>query len=338
MAAALGAVCQLNKYVEPPAWLTEDASLPAGEFLACGNGLLHLPTGELHQPTPDYFNLSASEVIFDPNAPVPQWWFEFLNQLFGCDQEAIALLQDWFGYLLSPDTSQQKILLMVGPKRSGKGTIGRILSKLLGRNSVGGPTMSSLSETFGLEPLITKSLAVVSDARIGQRTDKSMITERLLSISGEDQMTVARKFRGAWHGQLMTRVMILTNELPSLNDGSGALAGRFIVLVLTKSFFSEEDPALTNKLTSELSGILNWAIDGYRQLRDRGHFIQPASSQEAISDIEMLAAPVKAFIRDQCEVGSGFTVSGNELWGRWKNWCDWEGDEMQGLRLGFFAT
>ena len=55
--------------------------------------------------------------------------------------------------------------------------------------------MSSLSETFGLEPLITKSLAVVSDARIGQRTDKSMITERLLSISGEDQMTVARKFR-----------------------------------------------------------------------------------------------------------------------------------------------
>ena len=73
-------------------------------------------------------------------------------------------------------------------------------------------------------------------------------------------MTVARKFRAAWHGQLMTRVMILTNELPSLNDGSGALAGRFIVSALTKSFFSEGDPALTNKLTSELSGILNSAI------------------------------------------------------------------------------
>ena len=136
----------------------------------------------------------------------------------------------------------------------------------------------------------------------------------------------------------MTRVMILTNELPSLNDGSGALAGRFIVLVLTKSFFSEEDPALTNKLTSELSGILNWAIDGYRQLRDRGHFIQPASSQEAISDIEMLAAPVKAFIRDQCEVGSGFTVSGNELWGRWKNWCDWEGRRDAGTKAWFFRN
>ena len=257
---------------------------------------------------------------------------KFLNQLFGDDQEAINLLQEQFGYLLSPDTSQQKILLMVGPKRSGKGTIARILSKLLGRNSVGGPTMSSLSETFGLEPLITKSLAIVSDARIGQRTDKSMITERLLSISGEDQMTVARKFRAAWHGRLMTRIMILTNELPSLPDGSGALAGRFIVLMLTESFFGKEDPALTNKLTSELPGILNWAIDGYRQLRDRGHFIQPASSQEAISDIEMLAAPVKAFINDQCEVGPTFEEPVDEVWGRWKNWCDWEGKRDAGTK------
>jgi P4 family phage/plasmid primase-like protien len=275
IAAALAAVCQLNSHVEPPAWLTQNSAPPAGEFFACGNGLLHLPTGRLYPPTSDYFNLSASEVSFDPDAPEPAQWFAFLKQLFGDDEEAIELLQDWFGYVLSPDTRQQKIFLIVGPRRSGKGTIARVLTRLLGRDSVGGPTMSSLSETFGLEPLITKPLAIVSDMRIGARTDKSTLVERLLSISGEDSLTVHRKFRQAWDSRLPTRFMIMTNELPSLSDGSAALAGRFVVLIMTVSFFGNEDQTLTNKLATELPGILNWAIDGYKRLNKRGYFVMP---------------------------------------------------------------
>jgi putative DNA primase/helicase len=330
--AALGAVCQLDTAIEPPSWLSP-STLPANEFLACGNGLLHLPTGILHPPSSSYFNLSASEVIFDLMAPEPTQWLAFLKQLFDDDQEQIDLLQDEFGYWISPDTSQQKISLVIGPKRSGKGTIGRILSRLVG--SVAGPTMSSLAETFGLEPLITKSLAIVSDARIGARTDKSAITERLLSISGEDTMTVHRKFKSAWHGRMTTRFMILTNELPSLTDGSGALAGRFVVSILTKSFFGKEDPALTNKLATELSGILNWSIEGYRRLRDRGYFVQPKSSVNALDEIETLAAPVKAFIRDLCETGPGLSVEVDILWGAYKDWCDWEGRRDAGTKTWF---
>ncbi len=318
---ALEAIVQLNKYIDPPAWLTRHDAPPAVELMACGNGLLHLPTGKIYPPTPDFFGISASEVIFDTAAPNPVLWLSFLKELFGGDTEAVETLQDWCGYVLAPNTSQQKMLLMVGPKRSGKGTIGRIMTKLLGRNSVAGPTMSSLGDAFGLEPLITKPLAIVSDARIGARTDKSTIVERLLSISGEDTMTVGRKFKDAWHGQLLTRFVVLTNELPSLTDGSGALAGRFIVLMLTKSFFGKEDPLLTDKLTAELPGILNWAIAGYRRLRARRYFVQPKSSQEAVDDIEMLAAPVKAFIRDYCDVSPGYEEPVDELWGWYADWC-----------------
>ena len=154
----------------------------ASEFLACANGLLHLPSGKLHPATPDYFCLTASEVEYDPAAKAPQW-SAFLRELLEKDQQAIDALQDWCGYTLSPDTSQQKIGGVIGPPRSGKGTIARILTKLLGATSVAGPWMNSLGETFGLEPLIPKSLAIISDVRIGSRTDKSTIVERLLSIS-----------------------------------------------------------------------------------------------------------------------------------------------------------
>lgn len=298
---------------------------PADEFFACANGLLHLPTGELYTPTADYFCVTASPALFDPDAPEPTQWLAFLDQLFEDDTEAIEALQDWFGYLLSSDTSQQKIFAMVGPKRCGKGTVGRLLTKLLGAKSVAGPPMNSLGETFGLEPLITKSLATISDVRIGSRTDKSTIVERLLSISGEDHMTVPRKYAKAWSGSLLTRIMIMSNELPALPDGSGALAGRFIILVLTETFYGREDTELTNKLSSELSGILNWAIAGYRRLHERKKFVQPASGTEAIESIEALGSPVKAFVRDRCSIGPDQKATLNDLFTAWTGWCEKNG-------------
>jgi putative DNA primase/helicase len=114
-----------------------------------------------------------------------------------------------------------------------------------------------------------------------------------------------------------------------------ALVGRLILLVLVKSFFGKEDSALTEKLATELSGILNWALVGYRRLNKRGHFIQPKSSDNIIDTLETLAAPVKAFIRDRCEVGPGKTVSVDELFSAWRKWCNNEGVKETGSKEWF---
>ena len=112
-----------------------------------------------------------------------------------------------------------------------------------GSNSVAGPTMSSLGGQFGLQGMITKMLACISDARIGQRTDKTAVVERLLSISGEDAISVQRKFLTDWFGRLPTRMQILTSELPALTEGSGALANRYIVLTFCTASSVARTPA-----------------------------------------------------------------------------------------------
>ena len=89
------------------------------------------------------------------------------------------------------------VVAIDGPSGAGKGTIARVQRHLLGPAAVAGPTMSSLSENFGLEAIYTKPLAIISDARIGRHTNKSKIVERLLSISGEDMLSVPRKFKEA---------------------------------------------------------------------------------------------------------------------------------------------
>jgi putative DNA primase/helicase len=333
---ALASVCNLDSRIDPPAWLDGADDLPAAaEMLALGNGLLHLPSGDLYPPTPSYFGLTASKVAFDPDAPDPKHWLAFLGDLFGTDESAIIALQDWFGYALSPDTSQQKILFIVGPRRSGKGTIARVLTELIGRDSVANPTLASLQTPFGLAPLIGKPLAFITDARLGGRSDQAAITERLLSISGEDALTIDRKFMPAWTGRLPTRFTILTNELPRISDTSGALVGRLVVLVLVQSFYGREDPALTARLLTELPGILNWSLHGYRRLRQRGYFVQPASAREAIEDLEVLASPIKAFINDRCHVKPGLTVPVELLYQSWKAWCDGVGRKEAGTKQTF---
>jgi putative DNA primase/helicase len=147
---ALRGLALLPAAVEPPAWLSGAGPFPAGEVLAARTELVHLPTLVARRP------------------------------------EAAALLQEWFGYCLLPDTRQQKILLVIGPKRSGKGTTARVLRALGGPANVAGPTLSSLWTNFGLWPLLGKTVAVVSDARLsGGRKDQDVIVERLLTISGE---------------------------------------------------------------------------------------------------------------------------------------------------------
>ena len=324
---ALGAICEVDDYIEPPDWIGDDPPIaPPREFFAAGNGLLHLPTRTLHEPTPSFFGVTASTVAHNPDAAPPTQWLAYLQETVADDQ-AISALQEWSGYCLGGDTSQQKILFCIGPKRSGKGTYARILTALLGKNSVGGPTMTSFGTQFGLAPLITKSLAIVSDARIGKKTDRAAITERLLTISGEDAIDIDRKYGTMWTGKLPTRIAILTNELPAFSEGSGALAGRFLVIMFQHSFFGREDPGLTDRLMTELPGILNWAIEGYERLKARGHFVQPTNALEQIEAIERLGNPVKAFVQDRCVVGPAREIDSDVLYDDWRTWCDDHGGQ-----------
>jgi putative DNA primase/helicase len=327
-ALALASQTLLPGSVRPPAWLADDLPFDDPiEVLPCRNALVHIPglvagRPAILPPSPSFFGTYALDYDFDPDAPAPAGWLRFLASLWEDDPDSIAALHEWFGYCLTPDTSQHKILSLIGPKRSGKGTIARILRAMIGPENVAGPTLGSLATNFGLAPLIGKPLAIIPDARMSARTDQAVVVERLLSISGQDALSIDRKHLTAWEGQLPTRFVLISNELPNLKDASGALAGRLILLRLVHSFFGREDRKLFDRLVPELPGILLWAIEGWRRLRERGHFVQPESGRELVQQMEDLPSPVGAFIREHCEVRPGLGVETKVLYELWKEWCE----------------
>ena len=325
----------LPNEVFPPIWLDERESPDPLELIPCANGILDLTMGKLIPATPFLFQTYALAFSYDSNAPVPVEWLKFLESLWGDEPDAISSLQEIVGYLLSPDISRHKIFLLSGPRRSGKGTIARVLKVLLGEQNVCGPTLESLAGPFGLQTLIGRTLAIISDARVGRRSDQSTVVERLLAISGGDHLSVPRKHLIDWNGLLLARFLILTNELPMLADASGALASRFHVLMLRKSFLGKEDFELQGRLYKELPGILNWAIEGRRRLREQRGFTKPVAFQEAIMELEALGSPIRAFVEECCVLGPTHSTPAADLYESWGLWCARNGRRDPGTRQLF---
>ncbi len=214
--STLGEVRKALSHVMPmlaggaPQWTHPEPDDPRPEDLVpCANGLLDLETLELKHPTPRLFSTTAIGAPWIPDAPRPEAWLAFLESLCGEDKESPRALQQMFGYLLTADTSHQKMFAIVGPKRSGKSTIARILKALLGDDAVVNPTLQSLERPFGLAPLVGKTVAIIGDARLGGASDQAQVVERLLSISGEDPLSIDRKNRDPINVRLRTRVVRL---------------------------------------------------------------------------------------------------------------------------------
>jgi len=325
---ALKAICHQDHHPASGAvWLDGRETPNPHQLIAFKNGLLNVESWlansspYLMPHTPLLLNVNSLSFDFDPSAEQPHEWLGFLNSIWAHDLESQQTLQEWMGYFLIQDTRHHKILLIIGPPRSGKGTIGRCLIELLGSFNVIGPTLSSLSGEFGLQPFLNKMLALISDARLNGKGNNSVIIERLLSISGEDPLSINRKFLPPLTVQLPTRIMMMSNEIPDMRDASGALAKRYIVLTLTKSWLGKEDTALTSKIRTEFSGILLWALEGLARLLARGKFLQPSSSVQTIEELEAMTSPIRAFIIEKCDLHYQATVSTTVLFESWRSWC-----------------
>ncbi len=320
---ALSSLVILGDDFEQPCWMD---GRQTGPIVATSNGLLDVASLELYPHTPLYFGQVSVPFPYDPHAPESTKWLGFLDELWPDEDDAAAIdvLGEWFGYVISGRTDLHKILLMVGPTRGGKGVIARILTALIGKRNVCGPTLNSLGTDFGLAPLLGKSLAIISDARSGGGKNSAIVIERLLSISGEDTLTVDRKYRDQWSGKLPVRLHIVSNELPRLGDASVAIVGRLVLLLTKESWLGRENHKLEEELRTELTGILNWSLQGLRRLTidNKNQFTRFEAADQAIAQMQDLASPVGAFVRERCKVEANSEIAVDKLYADYKRWCE----------------
>ena len=86
---------------------------------------------------------------------------------------------------------------------------------------------------------------------------------------------------------------------------------------------------------AELPGILNWAVEGWRRLRQRGFFKQPSSALEVVEELEDLGSPISAFLRDCCTINPGQEVEPDTIFRAWSDWCASQGRDHPGTKQTF---
>lgn len=313
----------------PPCWLPDnktprvfDRELPAEHVLAFPNCVLDLRSGMTLKPTPNLFTTAACGFDYEEDPPPPAQWLTFLDDIFAGEQEQVDLLQEWFGYCLSPDCSLDKAMVLVGPARSGKGTVMQMLRELLSPSSVVGPTLAQMQTNFGMSALIGKRLAIVDDVRVGRGTDMNAVTENILNLTGRKWWTLDRKFKAAWSGYLPCKLAVVSNEMPAWRDDSGVIATRLLTLRTRASFLGKEEPLLfRDYLQPERASVLKWALAGERRVRENGCFSESRVSQEECARNEAAAAPHLIFVREKLIIDQNAEVEKDDLFKVYEAWC-----------------
>ena len=292
------------------------------------NGMLDLTTGQLHPHDKQFFTTNLLPYAWNPSASCHQW-LHFLNDVFNGDQERVALIQEWFGYMLVRDYSYQKIMVLLGGPRCGKGTIGRVLAALVGDDNFSGGHLSAFANDAFLASLRSKTVVFIGDAAKRIPSAKvNEVTERLKSISGNDEVSFDRKFLSTLSEALPTRITLAANNVPRLFDDSGALASRLLLITFDKSYLGNEDLTLGDRLLTEVSGIAAWAMQGWARLQQQGRFTEPQASREEIDYIKETYSPLVQFLQSECELNYDGKITSADLYNTYRAWCLAEGEDL----------
>ena len=320
----------------------EAAVAPDLNLLCMLNGTLDLLTGELIEHNPDHNLKCQINCNWDPDKDCYRW-DQFLDEIMdgGPDcKEKLQLLQEWFGYCLIPDNSQHKFLWLVGAGGNGKSVLLDVLRHLVGPSNVSDAHIERLGDK-GVRAELENKLVNIS-AEMG--AEATIADGYLKSIVAGDFIEAERKFKDSFSFRPTVRLVGSTNHLPRLQDLSDGFFRRAMILQFNRQFLDgERDPKLTEKLVAELPGILAWAVEGLKNLRERGYFVIPSSSIEALNQYRQDSDPERMYFDEglvEDPTGDGMTP--NSLYGDYVEWCRRSGHRAKskinfGKRLSEFG-
>lgn len=261
-------------------------------------------------------------------------WLKFLEQVSDKDNEWCDGLQEAFGYTMTTDTSLQKMFVLVGQKRGGKGTTARVWQSVLGEKNFTTATIDTIWKENNNWSLVNKTAVFLNDVQVGSQTNVSAAKAALLQISGEDWFTLRTIYTNI-HTEIKfsTKIIMTCNEIPKLMDNSTALSSRMIAFQFRTSFYGKEDFGLEPRLMSEVEGIALWGLLGLRRLKAsmaKGKAMTiPQSSWDLLEEEARSQSPIYSFVEDNIIQDANAKTWCDDVYERYCAWSKDRGEEHQ---------
>lgn len=301
---------------------------PASRWVFFENGVLDPLADQVVDHAPEFRNSRVLSVPFDPSATCPAW-NAWLADIFCTEPERAQLLQEMIGWTLCREhLGIEKSMILIGPPRSGKGTIIRIIRALLG-NGAGAFTLPTLDDNKVLSGLRGQNVSIDSDTSSPSRKNSRQIVGLFKAISSNEPVPVTLLYKQMpWQGSLNCKLLLAANSIPTLWDDSAATANRWVPLAFDRSFLDREDVGLADRLVQELPGIAVWAVQGLQRLIRNGRFTLPQSSRDELANMITSGSPIEHYVTDRLVVAKNQRVSDADLWRDYSKWYLEEGLEQ----------
>lgn len=249
-------------------------------FINMKNGVLEIKTGELltsHSPERGFkYCLPYS---YDEDAQAPRF-DSFLDEITGGNKEKRKTLEEWGGYAISgAPYNIHKCLLLLGEGRNGKSKFIEALQLVAGHNNYSNVTLSDLSNINSRQLLEGKLFNVAEEIAHREMRD----TLHLKALSSGARVQVKLMWNQPYFIESVAKLIFAANTLPPTNDTSLGFKERMCIVTFDQTFIGKNaDTNLLAKFRSELPGIFNIFLEGYKRLVAQGHFTISDSSADIL--------------------------------------------------------
>jgi putative DNA primase/helicase len=272
------------------------------QYINVLNGVIdisELPVKKLLPHDPKYFFTWKLPVVYDPNAECPKF-LKALEEILPSEVSRIQI-QEMFGWCLWRDYHLQEVFMLVGDGNNGKDTLLNVLIRLLGDGNYSNVALQALCEDkFLAAELYQKFANIMSEL---PKNKKLKDTNIFKSLTGGASITVQRKFGQPFNFINFSKLIFGMNEVPYSYDQTFAYFRRLVLVFFTIRFGTPGHPVdkhILEKITTpeELSGILNWALEGLQHLQENDEFTGRMTVEETREYYEQLMSPIYSFISE----------------------------------------
>jgi P4 family phage/plasmid primase-like protien len=293
-------------------------------YLTLQNGLYKLDEGKLIPHTPEIYTTNLLPYDYDPNAQCPRF-LQFLEEIFMGDKEKIEFIQEAVGYAFHKSIPTPAIFFLVGIGNNGKSVFINTISNLVGKNNTSNVSFNKLSQEYYVLDLFQKMINISGETPHG----KQFNTDMLKQVVAGDWVTGRRPYMEPMKFRPYAKHYLAMNQAPIITDNSHGMWRRIWLIPFPRTFTEAEmDRNLEDKLTLELSGIFNWALQGYNRLKKNGFSLKDVPSlnfakQEYRNNVDT----VRAFVAEKLikSTNPADRMKFSETYKQYISFCETEG-------------
>lgn len=298
------------------------------------NGVFSFDDMKLYPHSREFYQTKMAGVAYEEGAACPLW-VDFLNMVLP-HEPVRRYLQKAIGYTLSSEYMEKCMFILYGENgNNGKTTITKVIYRLMGDYAVAAEKQTIMDTRGHNAGAPRPDLVRLRDRRfvcISENEKEDKLAEGLIkNLTGGGILICRTLNHEPVEFPALFKMFLDTNYKPQVKGTDQALWNRLKILNFDVTIPPDKiDLSFSEKLEGELSGILNWGIEGYRLYKSEG-LSMPDEMKILIDDYSEDMSSLDQWYKECIQVKSSIEKIGpfytsKELFQSYKNWCEYNGE------------